>query len=212
MMNLKRPATIHLQDGVFVPAGIDVDSVRQQWKEAYVLHKSWHDGRVLHVLAARRNGCGGANVHVVECAYRFFALQSDTRDFGVRPLGVKGITTFEGATLWGKRGESVRHYAGLWELAPAGCVEPMQKPNDSILSELQEETGLTLSSPPIQIAMVFDEVALTWELIFSLHVDSNEVHANNEYTDLLWCSRGDEPEDRSPIAEEMMGLLDIAQR
>ncbi len=167
------------------------------------------DGELLHVLGAQRNGCGGANVHLIPCSYRFFAVQNDAFDLGVRSLGAKGITSFHGQYLWGKRSGSVLHYQNMWELAPAGCVEPAVKPAVVIEKELQEETGLRLARPPKEIALVQDPIARTWELIYELQVTNNALGGNHEYTELTWRESGDAPIDRSPITDELLRLLDV---
>ncbi|MDP6541515.1 MAG: hypothetical protein QGF07_01900, partial [Phycisphaerales bacterium] len=107
MIHLRRPATLHLQEGVWVPPAVKLDEVNKRWDSKCVSNPACFDGELLHVLSAQRNGCGGANVHVIPCSYRFFAVQDDTFDLGVRTLGTKGITKFENRFLWGKRSQDV---------------------------------------------------------------------------------------------------------
>jgi ADP-ribose pyrophosphatase YjhB (NUDIX family) len=206
-MLLKRPATIHLQDGLFVPEGADMDEVDCRWEQLCKKNPACFDGTLLHVLGAQRNGCGGANVHVMPCSYRFFAVQDETYDLGVRTLGVKGITEFKGKHLFGKRSQTVRHYAGEWEFAPAGCISPDISPAQTIEKELREETGLELASPPIAIAMIFDDVAKTWELIYKLQPSSDTLNPNDEYQELIWYAEDSPPVSMSPITEAMMKFI-----
>ena len=167
------------------------------------------DGELLPVLGAQRNGCGGANVHLIRCSYRFLAVQTDDFDLGVRSLGAKGMTFCDGKYLWGKRSSTVLQYQNLWEFAPAGCVEPSVKPAVVIEKELHEETGLSLARPPIEIALVQDPIARTWELIYELQVQNDELGGNHEYTELSWRKNGDVPTDRSPITDELLKLLNV---
>ncbi|MBC8523047.1 NUDIX domain-containing protein [PVC group bacterium] len=209
MIHLRRPATLHLQEGVWVPPKVKLDEVNKRWDSKCVLNPACFDGELLHVLSAQRNGCGGANVHVIPCSYRFFAVQDDTFDLGVRTLGTKGITKFENRFLWGKRSQDVLHYQGCWELAPAGFVEPSKKPAQVIEQELHEETGLTLANPPKERALVQDSVAKTWELLYLLEVEQCALNGNDEYTELVWRESGDAPTPRSPITEEILKLLNV---
>jgi 8-oxo-dGTP pyrophosphatase MutT (NUDIX family) len=203
-MLLKRPATLHLQEGLFVPEGIALDEVDGRWEQHCLQNPACFDGTLLHVLGAHRNGCGGAIVHVMRCSYRFFGVQTDSYDVGIRPLGVKGITHFKSNVLWGKRSNAVRHYAGQWEYAPAGSVEPGTSPEATIESELLEETGLTLVSRPIAIAMLFDEVAKTWELIYRLQASSSTIACNSEYLACRWLEQNAIPEAVTPVSRLMM--------
>ncbi|MBC8201176.1 MAG: NUDIX domain-containing protein [Planctomycetes bacterium] len=203
-MLLKRPATIHLQDGLFVPDGVDMEEVDRRWELLCNNNPACFDGTLLHVLGAQRNGCGGANVHVMPCSYRFFAVQDETYDLGVRTLGVKGITEFDGAYLFGKRSQTVRHYAGEWEFAPAGCVPPEISPDKTIEKELLEETGLELASPPVAVAILFDEITKTWELVYRLRSSSNQLDGNDEYQALKWLEKTDFPTDMRTISAAML--------
>jgi hypothetical protein len=203
-MLLKRPATIHLQDGLFVPENADLNKVDQRWKNLCERNASFFDGTLLHVLGIQRNGCGGATIHVIECSYRFFAVQDQNYDLGVRTLGAKGITSFEDTFLFGERSESVLRYAGEWEFAPAGCVESTIDPFVVIEKELFQETGLSLTKPPISVALLFDEAALTWELVYRLYASSNKVSGNSEYKQLKWCKKDKFPSRRSSITSLML--------
>jgi len=202
-MHLKRPATIHLQEGLFIPEGVDLEEVDRRWQKRCLQNPSCFDGTLLHVLGAQRNGCGGANVHVMPCSYRFFAVQDAFYNLGIRPLGVKGITRFDSKILWGKRSNAVHHYAGQWECAPSGSVEPGHAPEETIQKELLEETGLSISVPPIAVALLFDEEAKTWELIYRLHVKGCDCVSNGEYVEYSWKAKNNVPGGVTPISRLM---------
>mgnify|MGYP006422928225 FL=1 len=203
-MLLKRPATIQLQDGLFVPEGANLDEVDRRWEKLCEQNPACFDGALLHVLGTQRNGCGGATLHVMECSYRFFAVQNSTYDLGVRSLGTKGITSFEELFLFGERSDAVLRHAGEWEFAPAGCVEPNRNPLDVIKKELSEETGLTLATPPLAVALLFDEIAMTWELVYRLYATSNKISGNAEYKQLKWLKKCEFPEVPSGITTMML--------
>jgi hypothetical protein len=206
-MRLRRPATIHQQDGVFVPEGITIEEVDVRWSQICAQNPACFDGRILHVLGVHRNGHGGANIHVVSCAYRFFAVQNDGLDLGIRPLGVKAITTCGTNYLWGKRSERVHHYKGLWEFAPAGTVVPDVNPDEVIANELHEETGLQLHSNPIQVGILQDVQTKTWELIYRMRVCDKNISPNGEYQLLEWISGDSLPNGRSPITDAMLQFV-----
>ncbi len=209
MIRLRRPATLLLSPTPFVPDGADLDDIDERWERLCASNPSCFDGRLLHVHSAQRNGCGGATVHVSECAYRFFAVQDDGFDLGVRPLGAKGMTWRDGNVLLGRRGEVVRHHAGYWEFAPAGCVEPGNDPAEVIAGELKEEVGLRADGTPRAIALFFDATARTWELVFELHANTGTAIADGrEYDEVLWADPADAAgQSLSPAAEAMMPLF-----
>src|SRR5688572_2522056 len=144
-IHLRRPATLSVQEGVFVP-NVDphiLSEVERRWDSLCRANPAYYDGRLYHVLGVHRNGHGGATLHVIDCAYRFFAVQDDHFDTGVRALGVKGITSSpQGLILMGRRAQHVAAYRGMWEFAPAGSAEPGRDPAQLIQHELIEETGL----------------------------------------------------------------------
>jgi 8-oxo-dGTP pyrophosphatase MutT (NUDIX family) len=98
-------------------------------------------------------------------------------------------------------------YPELWEFAPAGMMEPNQKPEDIIARELEEETGLMLSSPPTAIALFFDEEAQTWEIVFQLAVIGTCHRDETEYESLGWFDIKSMPAPMSPPALRMQSLL-----
>ncbi len=87
-IHLRRPAVLHVQVGLFVPEGNVLDEVDRRWDALCDSKPAYFDGRAYNVLRVNRNGCGGAIVHVIECAYRFYAVQDDEFDLQVRGLGV----------------------------------------------------------------------------------------------------------------------------
>jgi len=98
-------------------------------------------------------------------------------------------------------------YPNMWEFAPAGMVEPHQKPEDIIERELEEETGLMLASPPSAIALFFDEVASTWEIVFKLTVHGNSEPDGTEYESLAWFESSTLPSPMSPPSMQMKTLF-----
>lgn len=220
-IRLRRPPTLAVQEGVFVPvappglhASALMNEVDRRWDVLCASNPAYFDGRLTHVLGVHRNGHGGASLHVVDCAYRFFAVQAvagDEFDLGVRPLGVKGVIEREGRFLMGQRSPRVGQYAGLWEFAPSGSVDFGRPPPEVIVDELREETGLTPAGEPIAIAVLFDDVLKCWEIVYKLAIDRNALpRETDEYPQIRWLDRDSLPRDAmSPTAKQIAGLLDL---
>lgn len=208
IIRLRRPPRLSRVDGPFVPdAPPDaLAEVDDRWSALCAANPQYHDGRLCHVIGVHRNGHGGAVLHVVDCAYRYHAVQDAGFDLGVRPLGVKGITERGGRILLGRRSEDVAAYRGLWEFAPGGVVEPGEAPEVTVVRELREETGLDVRGEPVCLAAVYDDVLRTWELVYGLEAGTVVGEATGEYTELAWCARGNWPGGLSPVAQTMREL------
>ncbi len=211
IIHLRRPATLSVQDEPFVPDCAKLDEIDRRWAALCRENPNFYDGRLYHVIGVHRNGCGGAVLHVADCAYRFHAVQDERFDLGVRALGVKGITmrVADNAVLLGRRSDTVAHYRGLWEFAPGGVVEPTHAgPAATIVEELREEAGYGPRAEPVAIALVQDVGLRTWEMAFRIEVDSEDQGARSvEYSELLWCAVDELPDELSPLAQQMLGLL-----
>lgn len=212
---LRRPAVLSVTEGVFVPPGSGerdderiLDEVDRRWQRCCEENPAYFDGRMYHVLGVHRNGYGGAVIHVIDCAYRFHAVQDETFDLGVRPLGTKGITIRDDRVLVGRRARHVNAYRGSWEFAPGGVVDIGAEPAGVILSELREETGLAARRAPIPIAVLYDDVLRCWEVVFRLEPDAGHPVAEPmEYETLQWRTPDDLPADLTPMARQMSRLL-----
>ena len=83
-MLLKRPATIQLQDGFFVPEGTNLDEVDRRWEKLCEKNPTCFDGALLHVLGTQRNGCGGATLHVMECSTSLCIARASSKSLIVK--------------------------------------------------------------------------------------------------------------------------------
>ncbi len=207
IIRLRRPPTLHVQDQPFVPAVANLDEIESRWRALRKANPAYYDGRLLHVLGVHRNGHGGAVLHLADCAYRFHAVQNESFDLGVRSLGVKGLIILEGRVLLGKRSRHVGHNPGLWEFAPGGGVDPNEAPSQTIIKELEEETGFAPTSDPVAIALIYDDSARSWELIYRIESGEQQHKPSAEYDELRWCAPTDLPSDLSPISRLMTRLL-----
>ncbi len=220
-IRLRRPATLSVQEGVYVPTAPPrlggahlLNEIERRWNLLRRSNSAYFDGRLCHVLGVHRNGHGGAVLHVIDCAYRFFAVQAaaspqEDFDLGVRPLGVKGLVERDGRFLMGRRSSRVAMYRDMWEFAPSGSVDFGRQPHEVIAHELAEETGLHPSREPTAIAVLFDPVLKCWEIVYRLAIaDDATPKSTDEYPEVAWFDRRSLPTELSPIARQIADLLD----
>ncbi|MCH2148500.1 MAG: NUDIX hydrolase [Phycisphaerales bacterium] len=205
---LRRPPICAAVDDPFVP-DVDLEDVAHRWQQLQERNPAVFDGRVMHVLGVHRNGCGGATINLVECAYRFYAVQDESFDCGIRPLGVKGITMHGDRLLMGRRAAWVHQYPGQWEFAPGGGVEPGCPPDEVLLRELAEETGCACAGQPVAVALLLDEQTRCWELVYRMTVaEDGLAPSTDEYSELRWCNAEQLPAPRSSVTECMRRLIE----
>lgn len=204
---------VNLVPGAFVPAEPALEAIDAAWSRLREQNSRFFDGRVLHVLGVSRNGHGGVVVHVMEAAYRFYAVIACGLDTGVRPLGVKGLAEVDGDDgrrrwLMGRRSDRVAYYPDRWEFVPGGCLEPGVDPAEMLLRELGEESGFEAASPPVPVALLYDPSAFSWELVHRVAIRPRAGidPPGWEYRELRWVALGDEPQPLSPIARRMQPL------
>lgn len=208
LITLRRPPQISQVEGRFVPRGASLDDIDAAWRRVCARTPRAFDGPMLHVTGTSRNGHGGVVIHCMESSYRFYAAAQEGVPTGMRPLGVKGICrAADGRVLMARRGMGVLQYAGEWEFAPGGCMEPGVGAAEMVLRELREETGWVPRGAPVARALVFDPVALSWEIVFTLHITAPAVPVEGwECSELRLVEPGDWPEPMSAIAAQLAPL------
>lgn len=201
---------LNLVPGGFVPAEPPLAEIDAAWASMRAANPRFFDGRALHVFGVSRNGHGGVVIHLMETAYRFYAVIREGLDTGVRPLGVKGIAadTSSGRWLMGRRAANVAYYPDQWEFVPGGCLEPGVEPAAMLLQELGEESGFEAASAPVPVALLYDPSAFTWEIVHRVEVQPRAGidPPGWEYRELRLVAHGEEPSPLSPIAERMLPL------
>lgn len=213
LIRLRRPANLSIIDTPFVPmvAASVLEEAERRWTALREANPEYYDGRVYQVLGVHRNGHGGAVLHLVECAYRYFAVQSPAFDLGVRTLGTKGITWHDGDILFGRRTDRVAAYRRQWECAPAGVADVGLEPAETLRNELHEETGLEPAADPVPVALIYDDVIRTWELVFRIEAAARTAPpgavVTGEYDELTWREPADPPGPLTPIAARMLELI-----
>jgi hypothetical protein len=205
---LRRPPVLNRVGGLFVPAALPLGEVDAAWAGLVRENPRYFDGPTLHVLGVSRNGHGGVTIHVIESAYRFYAVLRQGLDSGVRPLGVKGMAQRNGAWLMGRRSASVAFYPDAWEFVPGGSMQPGVEPAQMLAQELGEESGFRLAAPPLPVALLYDPGAYTWEIVHRIEVEpSDSIDPPGwEHRELRWVRPGEEPQPLAPVAEAMLPL------
>ena len=197
-------------EGRFVPPAVPLAEVDARWAALCAENPRYFDGAMLQVLGTSRNGHGGVQIHVQECSYRFYAVQKTGLDCGVRPLGVKAVTTDGARVLVGRRSGKVAFYPGAWEFVPGGSVEPGTVPAEEIVRELREEARLEAAEPPVAVALLYDPHAFTWEIVHRLAIAPTAApEIGWEYDEFRLVTLGELPEPLAPVARQM---LPVARR
>lgn len=214
-IHLRRPPRVVRSGERFVPA-TSLDRIDLRWRELVAENPRYHDGDILHVLNTVRDGHGGVTIHVVPTSYRFYAVQRPdpagrSIDCGVRPIGAKAITSVGEGFVMGRRSQDVAFYPGAWEFLPGGGLEVEDDGASCVLRELGEETGFEAASPPIAIALLYDPVALSWEIVHRLsarrRADGRDADHAWEHSDRRLVALGAWPEPLAEVARRMVSLI-----
>lgn len=209
--SLRRPPEFIWSESSFEPDPDQQGQVAQRWASFCQVHPKAFDGGVTHVANFRRHGCGGASLYLQPCCYRFHAVQDEEFDLGVRLLGVTALVVQDGRVLMGQRSEHVAHYKGMWEFGPSGVVEPGQGVERTLASEMREEVGLEMTSPPVAKAIVFDPLLRTWELVYQVQVGDGKPSPSAEYSSLCWVDVTRElPQPLSPLASQLTAAIRVS--
>lgn len=123
-----------------------------------------------------------AHVRCRRTTYKWLSAQ-DELDIGVVLVAVNGVVTARDRAgqphvLLGRRSPQNRMYGGMWELSPAGGVEP--PPHDGpvpaetlhaqLHRELQEECGLRDPAHPAPLAFYRDTAARSFNVVFLMEL------------------------------------------
>ena len=191
--------------------GSKVQEAESRWDTLQADRPEYFDGEVLAVGGVTRNGHGGVTLTVSSCPYRWYAVQSDDFDLGIRPLGAKAIVTnASGEFFCGQRSAKVHAYPNRWEFVPGGSVEPEEDPQQTVIRELEEESGLVPHAPPVAKALFFDPSPRTWEVVYELRAarDRGALPSHpEEHLTRGWFAREELPCPMTPIAERMVDVL-----
>jgi 8-oxo-dGTP pyrophosphatase MutT (NUDIX family) len=213
---------LELEAGGGVEGGWD-EATRAEMDRRWGLLKRenprYHDGELLVV---RGIDAGARRVRLARGRFKPMAVQGEGLELGYFGLGVKGLVIGRDArgaehVLIARRGPETRIYQSMWEVCPAGGVEPGGEPAGEVagdavslatvmaalVSEGREELGVDLSSAGKRVvAVVRDSIAHSCDVI--VRVDwaglvnprASVCRAGGEggqweYIDSAWLSRAD---------------------
>lgn len=200
------------------PVGVSAEvaeEIERRWAALRLENPRLHDGRI---LAATALDADRGHVRAAVGSFKHLAVQGDGLDLGIRLLGVKAVILARDAAghehvLLARRGIETRIYGGMWEVAPAGGIDPPPAGAvalgaadviATVRDEARDELGLTLGTGDARlIAIARDDTAhcydffcaLTWPGIIDPRrglTCAVAAEANDwEYLDTVWLSRTD---------------------
>ncbi len=202
--------------------------IEAEWSRLTAANPRLFDGPIL-ALAGFDPGTG--RVVCRRDSYRRLTVQGDA-EAGVVLVAVNGIVTGRDRggrehVLLGRRSTSTRMYGGMWELIPAGGLEPphggsQDVPAEHLLHqlsvELREEAGL---NTPIRsaaaVAFYRDDAARSFNIVFAaaLAAPIEDIPLTTRDWDCdaaLWLPRDEAGEfgRKMPIIAASRGLLRMA--
>lgn len=122
---------------------------------------------------------------------------------GVRQLSITAVVVRTGAkgpeVLLGRRSAQTRMYAGMWELGPAGGVEPPQGAGeighgalmDELRREAREEAGLGVSGEGRPLGIAYDARAESYDVVLLVGFAGQSPERSWEYQELRWLPLGE---------------------
>ncbi len=196
----------------------DDERVDAAWEKLRQQNPRLFGGGIYNVLAVDADR---GRITAAYDLYKRLVVQPDV-ETGVNQLSVSALATAPGAggqpcVLIGQRGQQTRIYGGMWQLCPAGGVEPPDNPADladighdkiraDLAREFTEEVGLDLGDLPARpLAVVHDRIARSYDIVLRVEFAAAQPlrpqHGSGwEHLDLRWL----------PIAE--VPAFDRAQR
>ena len=102
-------------------------------------------------------------------------------------ITVKGIVVYHRRVLLLKRARPSTDGLGYWEL-PGGGLEYGETPNQALIRELKEETGLQIDV--VKPAYTFTKIRSDYQTVgigYLSITHSDKIVLSDEQTDYLWC-------------------------
>lgn len=182
-------ARVRIDPGSRAPAPGESEA----WADLCALNPRLHNGPILAVraLAHRERS---AFIHAGIDGYRGLAVRAHRGiSTGVELLAVTGVLVCRTPTplvLVAKRSESTSSYPGMWELGPAGGIDPptegvVELDARALLGQLEREIAEELSAPPAItraeiVGVVRDRAACSLDIVAMVEVSAAVAHAPDE--------------------------------
>lgn len=182
----------------FELSDLDKAEVERIWHEEMRLKgEKLFNGRMLCYL---KHDCHTLYGHFVEYKHYIAVLRQPQlrTKIPIDTLGASGITFSGGSVLWGKRASFVTEYAGYYECAPSGGLNPGmvvagEIPVDMPFEqELHEETGLAKNLiQDIRVtSLIYDKKSFLYEIVATIELDESAsqkgLAPTDEYEELVW--------------------------
>jgi|SRR5665647_972104 len=97
------------------------------------------------------------------------------------------ILNSSGKILALKRANTVSIRPGEWDL-PGGMIDYRENPNEAIVREIIEETGITTNSCKVVFVSTEQSPAYILTFFYVTHVENETVQISAEHTDYRWIS------------------------
>ncbi len=189
--------------GESVPAGMDA-AQRERWEALCAENPALFDGPIYSVTHV---DAGAGEIRCRRSRYHEVLLRRPGDP--VRLLSVTGLL-LDGArerVLLGQRGARLRSYPGMWEIGPAGGIEPrdgqrelgLEEIRGALAAEIAEEIGLPVDVGSARaIGICSDDAARSLDIIMRVQLPSGPApeprHGEGwEYDDAAWVAIDDLP-------------------
>lgn len=181
------------------------------WEKLRAQNPRLHGGGIYNVLSIDPDR---ARITAAYDLYKRLVVQPEV-DTGIHQLSVSALCTAPSpngpAVLIGQRGRQTRIYGGMWQICPAGGVEPPEDPADlrdlthddlrrNLAREVEEEVGLDLADrPATPLAIVHDPTARSYDIVLRVEFGAAQPlrpqqGSTWEHMDIRWLPLRDIPD------------------
>jgi 8-oxo-dGTP pyrophosphatase MutT (NUDIX family) len=197
-----RRLSIHVQPGSPPAPTTDVE---RAWSEMARRNPRLYNGPI---LAVRSIDASTGRIVAGRDTYQRLVVQpqvaTGVRQLSVTGLLIRGADSGREEVLLGRRSGETRMYTGLWELGPAGGLEPPPRhiptiDHDALLDQLRrecrEEAALEITGPGEPIGIVYDPLGHSHDIVLKVAVEPGAAPAKPEhaweYRETRWIAAAD---------------------
>ena len=177
------------------------DAVRARWNELCAKNPRFHDGTILSVTSFDTER---GVIHASRDRYSRLAVHPQVKT-GVRLLSVTGMLVAKDKgdrsyVFFGRRGDQVARYAGMWEIGPSGGLAvpaanirtaDLMFIANHLRDEIEEETGVDAADFSMSpVAYVRDHNVMSDDIVLGVKcphpVEEMSVASDWEYSETRW--------------------------